>query len=66
MAWQKNKILLVSVTTDSSGKKIVYRYLTNKSKGGGKSKKGNLAPLKLKKYNPKTNSHTVFVETKYK
>jgi ribosomal protein L33, bacterial type len=65
MAWQKNKILLVSVTTDSNGRKVVYRYLTNKSKGGGKAK-GNLAPLKLKKYNPKTNSHTVFIETKYK
>jgi hypothetical protein len=47
MAWQKNKILLVSVTTDSNGRKVVYRYLTNKSKGGGKAK-GNLAPLKLK------------------
>ena len=65
MAWQKNKILLVSVTADSNGRKVVYRYLANKSKGGGKAK-GNSAPLKLKKYNPKTNSHTVFVETKYK
>ncbi len=65
MAWQKNKILLVSTTTTPDGKKVVYRYIKNKSKGGGKAK-GSVSQLKLKKYNPKTNSHTLFVETKYK
>jgi ribosomal protein L33 len=65
MAWQKNKILLISTTTDQNGKKTVHRYIKNKSKGGNKAK-GSIPPLKLKKYNPKTNSHTEYVESKYK
>jgi ribosomal protein L33 len=63
MAWQKNKILLISVETDSTGKKVVSRYAKNKSKGKGKPQQGKLT---LKKYNRALNKHTLHTETKFK
>ena len=64
MAWQKNKILLISVETDSNGKKIIHRYLKHKSKGKGKNTSNT--KLSLKKYNPILRKHTVYTESKYK
>ncbi len=63
MAWQKTKILLISVETDENGKKIATRYVKNKSKGKGKPQQGKLV---LKKYNKALNKHTTFTESKYK
>lgn len=67
MAWQKNKILLISVETitdkDGVAKKVYHRYLVNKSKGKGKPNPGKMS---IKKYNPVLKRHTVYNETKYK
>lgn len=60
---QKNKILLISVETDSTGKKVVHRYIKNKSKGKSNPQ---ATKLKLKKYNPVLRKHTVYTESKYK
>jgi ribosomal protein L33 len=66
MAWQKTKILLVSVENitleDGSTKKIMHRYVVNKSKGKGKQ----ATKLAIKKYNPRLRKHVVYNETKYK
>lgn len=65
MAWQKNKILLISVETDEkTGKKVVHRYVKNKSKGKGKATTNT--KLKLKKYNPILRKHVEYTESKYK
>ena len=61
--WQKNKILLISTEIDQSGKKVIHRYVKNKSRGKGKPAAGKLA---LKKYNPFLRKHVVYTETKYK
>jgi ribosomal protein L33 len=63
MAWQKTKILMMSVETDSDGKKVVHRYVKSKSKGKGKPVSGKLV---LKKYNPILRKHVVYTESKYK
>lgn len=67
MAWQKNKILLISVETvvdkDGKEKKVYDRYIVTKSKGGAGKQLGK---LKLKKYNKKLRKHTVYTEAKYK
>jgi ribosomal protein L33 len=64
MAWQKNKILLVSVEIDQeTGKKLVSRYVVNKSKG--KNKPG-LEKLEVKKFHKGVRKHTIHKETKYK
>jgi ribosomal protein L33 len=67
MAWQKNKILLISVETiiDDKGneRKIYDRYVVTKSKGGAGKQLGK---LKLKKYNKKLRKHTLYTEAKYK
>ncbi len=63
MAWQKNKILLVSVETDENGKKLVSRYVINKSKGKGKP---GTKKLQLKKFHKGVRKHTIHTETKYK
>ena len=63
MAWQKNKILMISVDIDSSGKKTIHRYVKNKSKAKGKPATGKLI---LKKYNPILRKHTTYTESKYK
>jgi ribosomal protein L33 len=60
---QKNKILLISVETDSNGRKIVHRYIKNKSRGKGKPAAGKLT---LKKYNPTLRKHVTYTESKYK
>lgn len=63
MAWQKNKICLMSTEIDlKTGKKIIHRYLTRKSKG----KNNNSANTKLarKKYNPVLRKHVLYTETK--
>lgn len=64
MAWQKTKILLISVEKDENGKKVIHRYIKTKSKGAGKPNTG--AKLTLKKYNPILKKHTVYKESKYK
>ncbi len=65
MAWQKTKILLISVETDeSTGKKVIHRYVVNKSKGKGKNQQS--AKLAIKKYNPILRKHVVYTESKYK
>lgn len=67
MAWQKNKILLVSTEeiTLPSGKtkKVFHRYVVKKSKGGSKTQ---VAKLALKKYNPILRKHVIYKEVKYK
>lgn len=64
MAWQKNKILLISVENDEkTGKKVTHRYVVNKSKGKGKPQQSKLS---LKKYNPILRKHVVYTESKYK
>lgn len=64
MAWQKNKILLISVETNAeTQKKVIHRYVINKSKGKGKPQQGKLS---LKKYNPILRKHVTYTETKYK
>jgi ribosomal protein L33 len=67
MAWQKNKILLISVETvtlpDGTQKKVTHRYVVRKSKGGATR---NLGKLQLKKYNPILRKHTIYTEAKYK
>lgn len=66
MAWQKNKILLVSTEVDpKTGKKVHHRYLTKKSKGKA-TNSGQPVKLKLKKYNPLLKKHVEYTETKYK
>jgi ribosomal protein L33 len=66
MAWQKNKILLVSIEEiklpDGTSKKVYHRYVINKSKGKGKP----IQKLELKKYNPVLRKHVIYKETKYK
>lgn len=66
MAWQKNKILLVSVeeitTPEGLAKKVYHRYVINKSKAKGKP----IKKLELKKYNPILRKHVIYKETKYK
>jgi ribosomal protein L33 len=66
MAWQKNKILLVSVEEmtmpDGISKKVYHRYVINKSKAKGKP----IKKLELKKYNPILRKHVIYKETKYK
>jgi ribosomal protein L33 len=66
MAWQKNKIILEAsedlVLDDGTVKKIYVRYLTTKSKGGGKPTR----KLKLKKYSKKLNKRILLTESKYK
>lgn len=65
MAWQKTKILLISVETDEeTGKKVVHRYVKTKSKGKGKPTAGK--KLKLRKYNPILRKHVEYTESKYK
>jgi ribosomal protein L33 len=63
MAWQKNKILLISVDVDENGKKVIHRYVKSKSKGKGKPSTGKLV---IKKYNPLLRKHTTYTESKYK
>jgi ribosomal protein L33 len=63
MAWQKTKILLLSVIEDKDGKKHVSRYETNKSKGKGKPNQNKLAVMKFHKI---LRRHTLHKETKYK
>jgi ribosomal protein L33 len=65
MAWQKTKILMVSVETDDNGKKVMHRYVKSKSKGTGKATVAG-KKLTLKKYNPILKKHTLYTETKYK
>lgn len=65
MAWQKTKILLVSVETDANGKKVMHRYVKNKSKGTGKAATPG-KKLVLRKYNPILQRHVEYTETKYK
>lgn len=60
---QKNKILLISVETDKDGKKIVHRYIKNKSKGKNNPQ---ATKLKLRKYNPILRKHVEYTESKYK
>lgn len=66
MAWQKSKILLVSVEElkqeDGTMKKVYHRYVITKSKAKGKPTQ----KLQLKKYNPILRKHVVYSETKYK
>jgi ribosomal protein L33 len=66
MAWQKNKILLVSVEemtlADGTTKKVYHRYVVNKSKAKGKP----IKKLELKRYNPILRKHVIYKETKYK
>ncbi len=66
MAWQKNKILLVSVEEvtqpDGTIKKVYHRYVVNKSKAKGKP----IKKLELKRYNPILRKHVIYKETKYK
>jgi ribosomal protein L33 len=66
MAWQKNKILLVSVEEmtqdDGTTKKVYHRYVINKSKAKGKP----IKKLELSKYNPILRKHVIYKETKYK
>lgn len=66
MAWQKNKILLVSVEEqvqpDGTSKKVYHRYVVNKSKAKGKP----IKKLELKRYNPILRRHVIYKETKYK
>jgi ribosomal protein L33 len=66
MAWQKNKILLVSTEKDEAGNKVTHRYVKNKSKGKGKPQSGAQKKLTLKKYNPVLRKHVTYTETKYK
>ncbi len=63
MAWQKNKVLLISTVTDKNGKKVVSRYVVNKSKGKGKPNQGKLEVMKFHKG---VRKHTLHKETKYK
>jgi ribosomal protein L33 len=63
MAWQKTKILMISVDTDANGKKVIHRYVKRKSKGKGKPAVGKLV---LKKYNPILRKHVEYTESKYK
>jgi ribosomal protein L33 len=63
MAWQKNKVLLMSVVTDENGKKHVSRYETQKSKGKGKPNQGKMELMKMHKILRK---HTLHKETKFK
>jgi ribosomal protein L33 len=67
MAWQKNKILLISVeemTLDNgTTKKVYHRYVVRKSKGSGKPTSGK---LKLKKYNPILRKRVYYTQQKYK
>lgn len=60
---QKNKILLINVATDANGRKVVHRYIKNKSRGKGKPAAGKLV---LKKYNPVLRKHVEYTESKYK
>jgi ribosomal protein L33 len=66
MAWQKNKILLVSIEDmilqDGTTKKIYHRYVVNKSKAKGKP----IKKLELRRYNPILRKHVIYKETKYK
>ena len=66
MAWQKNKILLVSVESivleDGTSKKVYHRYVVRKSKGKGKPG----SKLALKKYNPILRKRVIYKEIKYK
>jgi ribosomal protein L33 len=67
MAWQKNKILLISIEEikqdDGTVKKVYHRYVIRKSKGkaGSQPKK-----LVLKKYNPVLRKRVEYKEAKYK
>ena len=67
MAWQKNKILLISVEemtlADGTVKKVYHRYVIKKSKGDPSKQQ---AKLSLKKYNPILRKHVVYKEAKYK
>lgn len=67
MAWQKTKVLLISVEeqqqNDGSTKKVYHRYVVRKSKGGVTKQTQKLA---LKKYNPILRKHVVYKEAKYK
>jgi ribosomal protein L33 len=65
MAWQKNKILLVSTVVDDKGIKRMHRYVKNKSKGTGKAATPG-KKLTLRKFNPTVNRYTIYTETKYK
>jgi ribosomal protein L33 len=65
MAWQKTKTCLIGTeTSEISGKKVTFRYLTKKSKGKGKAKAGQPSKLALKKYHPGLRKHVLFTETK--
>lgn len=66
MAWQKTKIALIGTETDeTTGKKVIFRYLTKKSKGKNKGKAANgNTKLTLRKYHPKLRRHVDFIETK--
>ena len=67
MAWQKNKILLVSVEIGTDGKKYVSRYVINKSKGKGKPNVDKLELMKMHKTLPASERrHTLHKEAKYK
>jgi ribosomal protein L33 len=65
MAWQKNKICLMSTEVDPvSGKKVIHRYLTRKSKGKNKAPASASAKLTRRKYNPVLRKHVTYTETK--
>lgn len=67
MAWQKNKILLISVEEvaqdDGTVKKVYHRYVIKKSKGDPSKQQTKLT---LRKYNPILRKHVVYKEAKYK
>ncbi len=63
MAWQKNKICLMSTEVDpKTGKKVIHRYLTRKSKGKNTNNSNN--KLTRRKYNPILRKHVVYNESK--
>jgi ribosomal protein L33 len=67
MAWQKNKIFLVSTELvtleDGTTKKVYHKYAVRKSKGKGKP---TVKKLEIKKYNPILRKHVVYKEAKFK
>ena len=67
MAWQKTKIcILATEVNPETGKKIIHRYLTKKSKGKNKSQAQVSSKLVLKKYNPILRKHVEYTETRIK
>lgn len=66
MAWNKSKICLISKEVDpKTGKTVVHRYYTCKSKAKNKGVTAQ-SKLTLMKYNPILRRHTKYTETKVK